>query len=58
MPEPNEGIDYYIYKHIVNPLAMKLCFLSPNFVTTMGILLTTVFAHNSFILAVYTEQYF
>ena len=46
MPEPNEGIDYYIYKHIVNPLAKKVCFLSPNFVTTMGILLTTILAHN------------
>lgn len=46
MPEPNEGIDYYIYKHIVNPLAKKVCFLSPNFVTTTGILLTIILAHN------------
>lgn len=46
MPEPDEGIDYYIYKHIVNPIATKTCFLSPNFVTTLGILLTLVLSHN------------
>lgn len=46
MPEPDEGIDFYIYKYIVNPIAKKTCFLSPNFVTTLGILLTVVLSYN------------
>ena len=38
MPEATSGTDYYIYKYIVNPIAENICFMSPNFITTLGII--------------------
>lgn len=46
MPEAQEGIDYSVYKYIINPIAHKICFLSPNLVTTLGIIVTLVLSHN------------
>jgi len=39
MPEPDNGLDYYIYKYLINPIAESTCYLSPNTVTTFGLLL-------------------
>jgi len=42
MPEPTSvyATDKYIYNYFVNPLASKLCFLEPNYITILAILLT------------------
>lgn len=49
MPEATAGTDLYIYRHIVNPLALKSCvhsILSPNAVTTLGIVVGVALAYN------------
>lgn len=49
MPEATSGSDLYIYKEIVNPLALRSCVhsvLSPNAVTTLGIAAGVLLAHN------------
>jgi len=40
MPEPDGGLDYYIYNYLLNPIADNICFISPNTITTFGLLLT------------------
>ena len=42
MPEPTSiySTDKYIYTYIVNPIASKICFLEPNYITILAILLT------------------
>jgi len=32
MPQANDGLDYYVYQ-IINPIAEKLCFIHPNYIT-------------------------
>jgi|SaaInlV_165m_DNA_2_1040747.scaffolds.fasta_scaffold52175_2 phosphatidylglycerophosphate synthase len=42
MPQPDNttfSIDYYIYEYIFNPIAKKICFISPNVITILGGLL-------------------
>lgn len=42
MPEPTSiySTDKYIYDYIVNPIASNICFIEPNYITFVAILLT------------------
>ena len=42
MPEPINGTDVYTYKYLANPLAKKICFVNPNTITILNMLLTPV----------------
>ena len=39
MPEASTGTDYYLYKYLCKPIAKKICFIHPNIITTIGLLL-------------------
>jgi len=65
MPEPEQGTDVYTYKYLVNPLAEKICFMNPNTITALNMLLTPITAYglyynwetNTLILLVLLRQY-
>ena len=49
MPQPdntNFSIDYPIYENIMNPISKKICFIHPNWITILGLLLIIPIAHN------------
>ena len=49
MPEPDNltfCVDYYIYKHVINPISKNLCFIHPNIVTICAFLLTYPLYYN------------
>lgn len=48
MPAPSSkySIDHYLYQHIFNPLARKLCFIHPNLVTLSNLLLIIPVGYN------------
>jgi phosphatidylglycerophosphate synthase len=47
MPEPDSGSDTYIYKYLVNPFAEQTCnWFTPNFITTVGIIVSFFLAKN------------
>ena len=48
MPEPTSGIDYYVYKFLVNPVARKMCGVHPNYISVAGGLFGLPMMHNMY----------
>lgn len=48
MPEVTDkySTDYYVYNYVVNPIAKRICFISPNLITFLGLLLTIPICQN------------
>jgi phosphatidylglycerophosphate synthase len=47
MPQPDKKhTDYFIYNNIVNPISKQLCFIHPNFITIINLLLSIPLAFN------------
>tara|TARA_B100000575_G_scaffold294576_1_gene311674 strand:- start:4620 stop:5180 length:561 start_codon:yes stop_codon:yes gene_type:complete len=48
MPEATDkySTDYYVYNYVVNPIAKRICFISPNLITFLGLLLTIPICQN------------
>ena len=47
MPGPQGGLDSVIYTFLVEPLATKLCGVSPNVVTLLGLLTACIISYHS-----------
>jgi phosphatidylglycerophosphate synthase len=48
MPEATSkySTDYYLYNYLVNPIANKICFINPNFITFLSTLLIIPIVQN------------
>ena len=38
LPTSKYSTDYYLYEFILNPIAKRICFISPNFITFIGLI--------------------